>query len=101
MKSQPPFSQEFVTLNSLFNVNVGLGDEVDKMLAPLPTEKRKLLQREYRICLDQGRLGAAEFRRFTACTARDELSARSFFDAVYRYAFEDGDEPEVADYWDR
>ena len=72
MNLQPDFSQALITLNSLFNVNVGLGDEVDKMLAPLVSEHREVLQREYRTCLDDGRLGATEFQRFTACAARDE-----------------------------
>ncbi|WP_226553570.1 hypothetical protein [Celeribacter naphthalenivorans] len=37
----------------------------------------------------------------TACKARDEQSARRFFEDVYKYAFEGGEEPDVTDYWDR
>lgn len=89
------------SIASHFNVNAALADEVPSYIESLALEDREAVRMEFRKRLELGLLGARDFRRATACTARNEDSARRFFEKVYAYAFEDGEEPDVSDYWDR
>lgn len=84
-----------------FDVNVAMSDEVPKYIQSLSTEDREKVRLEYKHRLDKKLLGSAEFRRSTSCKARDERAAQKFFKAVYAYAFEGGEEPDVTDYWNR
>ena len=84
-----------------FDVNVAMSHKVAKYLAPFSASDKEALRQEFELRLKENLLGAAEFRRFTACNARDEKTARQFFKDVYAYAFEGGEEPDVRDYWNR
>ncbi|TNE66313.1 MAG: hypothetical protein EP336_10600 [Rhodobacteraceae bacterium] len=88
-------------LLSLFNANIDLPDEVGGYLNSISFEKRERLQVYFKDRLQRKLFGLDEFLRATACDARDEQSARRFFEDVYKYAFEGGEEPDVTDYWDR
>ena len=94
-------STALTTLISLFNVNVALTDQVEYYISKLREEDRITLQREYQVQLAEGNLGLNQFYEATACKAKDEDSARKFFEDIYKYAFEGGDEPDVTNYWNR
>ncbi len=101
MHISPEIEDRLATLLAHFNVNVAMSDEVEEYLDPFPTADKEALRQEFELRLKDNLLGAAEFRRFTACRARDEETARRFFKDVYAYAFEGGEEPDVRDYWNR
>ncbi|OKH89534.1 hypothetical protein [Thalassospira sp. TSL5-1] len=84
-----------------FNVNVAMSDELAEYLAPYSASDKEALRQEFELQLKENRLAADEFRRFTACSACNEETARQFFKDVYAYAFEGGEEPDVRDYWNR
>ncbi|WP_143181946.1 hypothetical protein [Thalassospira sp. TSL5-1] len=98
MNISPEIEGRLKNLLAHFNVNVAMSHKVAKHLTPLPASEKEALRQEFKLRLKENLLGAAEFRRFTACSARDEKTARQFFRDVYAYAFEDGEEPDVADY---
>ena len=101
MNIAPEAQGELKDLLYHFNVNVAMSHKVAKYLAPFSASDKEALRQEFELRLKENLLGAAEFRRFTACSARNEETARQFFKDVYAYAFEDGEEPDVADYWNR
>ncbi|TNE66315.1 MAG: hypothetical protein EP336_10610 [Rhodobacteraceae bacterium] len=84
-----------------FNVNVAMSDEVPKLVNSLPRESYENVKAEYARRLKHQLFGTDDFYDATACDARDKQSARQFFEDVYKYAFEGGEEPDVTDYWDR
>ncbi|WP_157779748.1 hypothetical protein [Celeribacter ethanolicus] len=84
-----------------FNVNVAMSDDVPILIQSLSEHKREELKAEYERRLKYNLLGMDDFRWATACVAKDEKSARRFFEDVYKYAFESGEEPDVTDYWNR
>ncbi|WP_226553568.1 hypothetical protein [Celeribacter naphthalenivorans] len=92
---------DFLTLVGHFDVNVAMSDDVPIYIRSLSEEEYARLKERYKYNLQHKLLGVTDFRRATACTARDEQSARRFFEDVYKYAFEGGEEPDVTDYWDR
>ena len=91
-------SSRLTALLGHFDVNIACSDEVAAYLEGLPEAGRLAVQEEFARCLQEGRLGMERFRRATACSAKDESTARRFFHDVYRYAFEGGEEPYVPDY---
>ncbi|WP_147391967.1 hypothetical protein [Paracoccus onubensis] len=91
-------SSDLTTLLGHFNVNIAWSDEVAKYLDSYPAAERQALREEFETCLQLDTLGMERFRRSTACNAKDEATARRFFNDVYRYAFEGGEEPYVPDY---
>ena len=95
------FSTRLITLNGHFNVNVAISDCVNEYISKMLPDDRKNLQNEYSAHIDNGDLDASQFYRATACDAKDEASARKFFEDVYKYAFEGGEEPDVTNYWNR
>ncbi|WP_143181948.1 hypothetical protein [Thalassospira sp. TSL5-1] len=101
MNISPKAQGDLKDLLGHFDVNVAMSDEIEKYLAPFPASRREAVRQEFELQLKEHRLGATEFRRFTACSARDEKTARQFFKDVYAYAFEGGEEPDVRDYWNR
>lgn len=95
---KPPVSSRLRTLVGLFDVNVKMTDEVEGFLASIGEEGRAAVRSEYQELLRSNELRAQDFRRATACDAKDEGAARRFFEDVYKYAFEGGEEPDVEDY---
>ncbi len=91
-------SSELSTLLGHFNVNISWSDEVIEYLDKFTSAEREALREEFETCLRLDALGMERFRRSTACNAKDEATARRFFNDVYRYAFEGGEEPYVPDY---
>ena len=91
-------SSERSTLLGHFNVNISWSDEVVEYLDKFTSAEREALREEFETCLRLDALGMERFRRSTACNAKDEATARRFFNDVYRYAFEGGEEPYVPDY---
>ena len=91
-------SSRLTTLLGHFDVNISWSDEVAEYLESLPAADRRVLREEFATCLQLGALGKEQFRRSTACNAKDEATALRFFNDVYRYAFEEGEEPYVPDY---
>jgi hypothetical protein len=51
--------------------------------------------------LSEHRLGLAEFYTETSCTAKGDVVARRYFEDVYRFAFENSEEPNIAENWNR
>ena len=95
------FSSRMTTLLGLFDVNAGLSDEVPNFVRKLPKDDLEILRREYQQHFERGTLDALRFRRATACAAKDEKQARQFFEDIYKYVFEGGEEPDVTNYWNR
>ena len=91
-------SSELSTLLGHFNVNISWSDEVVEYLDKFTSAEREALREEFETCLRLDALGMERFRRSTACNAKDEATARRFFNDVYRYAFEGGEDPYVPDY---
>ncbi len=91
-------SSELSTLLGHFNVNIPWSHEVVEYLDKFTSAEREALREEFETCLRLDALGMERFRRSTACNAKDEATARRFFNDVYRYAFEGGEEPYVPDY---
>ncbi|WP_147391968.1 hypothetical protein [Paracoccus onubensis] len=91
-------STRFITLLGLFDANVSLSDEVGVYLDSFSATDREKLRQEFETCLRSGILGMERFYSSTSCYAKDETTARRFFNDVYRYAFEGGEEPYVPDY---
>ena len=91
-------SSELSTLLGHFNVNISWSDEVVEYIDKFTSAEREALREEFETCLRLDALGMERFRRSTACNAKDEATARRFFNDVYRYAFEGGEEPYVPDY---
>ena len=94
-------STDLITLIGHFDVNVAMTHEVEYYLSHLREEDRIALQREYQIQISECNLGLDQFYDATMCNAKDEASARRFFEDVYKYAFEGGEEPDVTNYWNR
>ena len=100
MNLSPKVQGELKDLLYHFNVNFAASDEIAEYLAPFPTLRKEAVRQEFELRLKENLLGAAEFRRFTACSTHEE-KARQFFKDVYAYAFEGGEEPDVEDYFGR
>ena len=100
-KEKKEMSSELETLLGLFNVNVALSDRVPHFCDKMTVEKTNRIRSEFLNYLENGWLGEKDFYDSTACSARNEESARQFFKDVYAYAFEGGEEPDVRDYWNR
>jgi len=83
-----------------FNVNVAMTDEVPRFVQEMDENEREEVRQEYKRRIKERFYGMNDFYDATSCLARDEKSARKFFEDVYKYAFEGGEEPEVGDYWD-
>lgn len=96
--TSPTISSRLITLLGQFNVNVSVNYGVAKYLDSFPAAERQALREEFEACLRADALGAERFYRSTSCYAKDEATARRFFNDVYRYAFEGGEEPYVPDY---
>jgi len=96
--SASELSSRLITLLGHFDVNVSWSDEVAAYLEALPKADRLAVRAEFARCLREDKLGMERFRRSTACSAKDESTARRFFNDVYRYVFEGGEEPYVPDY---
>ncbi len=91
-------SSRLTTLLMLFDANVSLSDEAGAYLDSLTATDREELRQEFENFLRSDTWGVERFYRFTSCDAKDEATARRFFNDVYRYAFEGGEEPDVEDY---
>lgn len=94
-------SLELRSLVGLFNVNAALADDVPHFCDKMTAEETNEIRMEFLRFLDNDWLGKDDFYNATACSARDEETARQFFRDVYAYAFEGGGEPDVTDYWSR
>ena len=94
-------TDDLETLLGLFDANIYMSDEVHEYLAAFSDERIAKLKEEMGTLLKNDHLGAEEFRRTTACMAKSDASAKQFFKDVYDYAFENGEEPEIADYRNR
>lgn len=84
-----------------FNANAYDPEQLIFDLKEIPAEEYEKAKDIMSYLLEKRRLGAREFREATAATARDDATARLFFGDVYRYAFEGGAMPDIADYWNR
>ena len=100
-KEKEEISSELETLLGLFNVNAALSDRVPHFCDKMTVERTNRIRSEFLKYLENGWLGEKDFYNSTACSARNEKSARQFFWDVYTYAFEGGKEPDVRDYWNR
>ncbi|EPX79303.1 hypothetical protein thalar_02128 [Litoreibacter arenae DSM 19593] len=67
----------------------------------MPTLDQEKAKTDMAFLLSEHRLGLAEFHAATSCTAKNGDVARRFFEDVYRFAFENGEEPDIAKYWNR
>ncbi len=94
-------SNDLNTLNSHFNANAYDPEDLPSFLQSISIERKTALKKELILFLKESETFSHAFYEATACTARDEKSARRFFEDVYKYAFEDGEEPDITDYWDR
>ncbi|WP_298362586.1 hypothetical protein [uncultured Litoreibacter sp.] len=94
-------SAKLNTLIGLFNVNVALADEVPDFVKGLSAKDQAALREEYLDHLENDRLNEEAFNLATSCTARSREMAQIFFEKVFKYAFEEGEEPEVTQYWNR
>lgn len=56
------------------------------------------MRKEFEACLRLDALGMEQFRRSTACDAKDKATAQRFFNDVYQYALEGSEDPDVEDY---
>ncbi len=95
------FSSQLETLLGHFDANVKISDEVPEYLESLGEINRETVKLEFKAAMEKDLLTEEAFERATMCTARNKDAARAFFASLYRYAFEDGAEPDLADYWDR
>ena len=93
-----PLSSHLTTLLGLFSANVALSDEVPAYLEGFSASEKHILREEFATRLQLHTLGMKQFRRSTACEAKDEATAQRFFHDVFRYAFEEGEEPYMPDY---
>jgi hypothetical protein len=94
-------SSRMITLIGLFDANVALSDEVQSYVNSLNSEARLNLHEEFSQALKRNSLGCEEFYSATSCIARNEKLAQKFFKDVYAYAFENGEEPDIENYWNR
>ena len=99
--TQPLPSETLVTLMHHLNVNIPWSEELPEHVAKLSVSRKESLIYEFRELLEHGSLSKESFLRFTACDAKDEASAKRFFEDVYNYAFEGGEEPDLTNYWNR
>jgi len=84
-----------------FNVNAYDPEQLSEDLASMPTLDQEKAKADMAFLLSEHRLGRAEFHTATSCIAKDDVFARRFFEDVYRFAFETGEEPDIASYWNR
>lgn len=84
-----------------FDVNVKISEDAPGFVSSLNPARQEKLKREFQTRLRDKSFTEADFNDATMCTARDADAARHFFEKVYTFAFEDGDEPDVAEYWKR
>ncbi|QDC10932.1 hypothetical protein FHY55_17560 [Oceanicola sp. D3] len=92
-------SRHFRTSLAHFNANVDRPDELPEYLESLTELNRQELKNEFKNALDKDLLTEREFYDATACDPASKDSARAFFESVYRYAFEGGEETDLTDYW--
>jgi len=83
---------------SYFNANAYAPEQLKEDLEQMNLEHLNSIQEKMIQLLKEKRLGLDEFRRVTACVAANERAAHKFFEDVYKYAFEDGEEPDLEDY---
>ena len=88
-------------LTVYFNANAHDPEQLLVDLQKMSDQALMLSRQNMSHLISTRQLGVAEFKRATACTARDEISAQRFFEDVYNYAFEGGEEPDLTNYWNR
>ncbi|WP_281859418.1 hypothetical protein [Litoreibacter halocynthiae] len=97
---QPQYSDiSFLLL--YFNANAYDPEQLTEDLASMPALDQEKANTDMAFLLSEHRLGLAEFHTATSCTAKDGVFARRFFEDVYRFAFENGEEPDISKYWNR
>ena len=101
MTLSPPQFGDVSHLFTYFNANAYGPEQLIEDLPTMPNTLQEKSKSDLRYLLDSNMLYADDFYEATACKAKDEASARKFFEDVYKYAFEGGEEPDVTDYWDR
>ncbi len=84
-----------------FNANAHDPEQLITDLGIMDKHDVNQLQNNMKYLLNKDALGSKDFYRATSCTARNEITARQFFNDVYAYAFENGEEPDFEDYWNR
>jgi hypothetical protein len=96
-----PTYNDISGLLTYFNANAYSPELLPNDLAQTPQATVAGMRASMELLLEKNVLGVTEFKKATACEPRDHNAARSFFEQVYRFAFEDGDEPDLAEYWNR
>ncbi|QDC10926.1 hypothetical protein FHY55_17530 [Oceanicola sp. D3] len=94
------FSPDFYTLLMHFNANLTISDELPDYVESLGELDRQALQQEFKTALEKDLLTERDFYKTTSCDPASKESARAFFESVYRYAFEGGEETDLTDYWE-
>ncbi|QDC10936.1 hypothetical protein FHY55_17580 [Oceanicola sp. D3] len=82
-----------------FNANVSISDRLPRFVESLSELDRQALQQEFKTALEKDLLTERDFYKATSCSPASKDSARAFFESVYRYAFEGGEETDLSDYW--
>ncbi|QDC10929.1 hypothetical protein FHY55_17545 [Oceanicola sp. D3] len=92
-------SSEFKTPLMYFDANLTKLDELPEYVENLSELDRQAHQQEFKSALDKDVLTERDFYNATKCDPASKDSARAFFESVYRYAFEGGEETDLTDYW--
>lgn len=93
-----PIHNDILYLLFYFNTNSYTPEQLTEDLAMMPKAAQDEARRDIFALLANQALGAAKFRRVTACTVQDDETARQFFHDVFAYAFKGGTEPHMPDY---
>ena len=92
------YPQQLVTLIGHFNANVAMSHEVEEYLKSLTFEKRNEIKSQMESLIKEKEISVLDIYNVTSFKPTDDHTALKFFTAVYLYAFEDGEEPDIDDY---
>ncbi|WP_298362589.1 hypothetical protein [uncultured Litoreibacter sp.] len=101
MKAHEPLYDDISFLLVYFNANAYDPERLTEDLASMPVVDQEQAKQDLMFLLKEDRLGSSEFYAATSCSARNEVAARAFFEDVFKYAFEGGEEPSISEYRNR
>lgn len=93
-----PNYNDISAILAYFDANAYTPEVLIEDLAQTPEATVVSMRESMEILISEDMLGMQEFKKTTACEAKSEDAARAFFREVYRFAFENGSEPDLTEH---
>jgi hypothetical protein len=96
--TQAKFLQDVISIVGCFDPNAYMAEEIDKYIEALSENELSEIKEHMTNLIRKNDITARDIYNMTSFKPTDDKMALNFFTAVYLFAFESGEEPDIDDY---